>query len=155
MFLTKIKKIPWDICCDLSVPYRVMTVQIGFSHKENDSDEVEFDITAWDTKQLAELFDDFINENSYTKVHISSISIMRTASNFKRQTWQIPVTWQMAGVVSIEADTLEEAMNIAKNDDSVELPSGNYVDASFELSFNDVKYIRQFYNNNQADEEMV
>jgi len=65
--------------------------------------------------------------------------------------WQIPVTWQMSGVVCVEADTLDEAIDLANNDGEIGLPSGNYVDSSFEVSFDDVDYIRQFYNGNQSD----
>ena len=65
--------------------------------------------------------------------------------------WQIPVSWEMSGVVRIRADTLSEAIDRANNDDSVELPTGNYVDGSFAVSFDDPDEIRLFYNNNQPD----
>ena len=66
--------------------------------------------------------------------------------------WCIPVTWEMFGVVYIEANTLEEAIEMANTDDSIGLPTGNYVDSSFTVSIDDPEYIRQGYNNNQADE---
>ena len=31
--------------------------------------------------------------------------------------WRIPVTWEMCGVVEVEADTLKNAMMIAKDDE--------------------------------------
>lgn len=67
--------------------------------------------------------------------------------------WNIPVTWEMCGIVQIEADTLEEAMDIAKNDANVPLPEDkNYVDGSFDLSLLEEEYIRECYNDNQEDE---
>lgn len=65
--------------------------------------------------------------------------------------WQIPVSWEMSGVVRIRADTLSEAIDRANNDDSVELPTGNYVDGSFAVSFDNLDEIRLLYNNNQPD----
>lgn len=65
--------------------------------------------------------------------------------------WNIPVNWEMTGVVTIEADTLEEALERAENDDSIRLPTGNYVDASIVVAFDDSDYIRECYNNNQED----
>lgn len=69
--------------------------------------------------------------------------------------WQIPVSWEMCGVVCITADTLEEAIDLANNDDSVGLPTGNYVDASFAVSFDNPDAIRALYNNDQPDEVNV
>lgn len=66
--------------------------------------------------------------------------------------WQIPVSWEMSGVVCIKADTLEEAIELVNNDDSIELPTGNYVDGSFSVSFDNPDEIRSLYNNNQPDE---
>ena len=66
--------------------------------------------------------------------------------------WQIPVTWEMCGVVTIEADTLEEAIDRANNDDSIKLPAGSYVDSSFEVSFDDIDCIRELYNNKEPDD---
>lgn len=66
--------------------------------------------------------------------------------------WKIPVTWEMAGVVTVEADTLQEAIDRANNDDDIGLPSGDYVESSFEVSFDEPELIRELYNNNQPDE---
>lgn len=35
------------------------------------------------------------------------------------KTWKIPVCWTMMGTVSVEADTLEEAIEIARDDEGV------------------------------------
>lgn len=69
--------------------------------------------------------------------------------------WKIPVSWEMCGLVSITADTLEEAIDLAKDDDSIVLPTGDYVDGSFSVSLDDPDKIREFYNNNQPDEISV
>ena len=71
------------------------------------------------------------------------------------KTWRIPVTWSMCGFVSIDADTLEEAMDIARDDDNfLPLPSeADYIDGSWDLSHTDVEVVRQCYNNNQSDEK--
>ena len=34
-------------------------------------------------------------------------------------TWRIPVTWSMCAVIPIEADSLEEVMQIARDEDGV------------------------------------
>ena len=69
------------------------------------------------------------------------------------KTWVIPVTWSVCSKVTVEADTLKEAMQKALNDSSIPLPDdSNYIDDSWELSMNDVEEIRSCYNKNQADE---
>ena len=65
--------------------------------------------------------------------------------------WAIPVSWEVAGVVTISANTLEEAIHAAKHDDSIGLPSGEYVDGSFDVTIDD-DCIRNFYNNGQQDD---
>ena len=81
MYLDQIEKISWKQECDMSVPFHAMTVQIGFSHDENDNDETEFCINAWDKEELAELFEDFCESESIINATINSISIMRVASS--------------------------------------------------------------------------
>ena len=66
--------------------------------------------------------------------------------------WAIPVSWEVAGVVIISANTLEEAIHAAKHDDSIGLPSGEYVDGSFDVTIDDDDCIRNFYNNGQQDD---
>lgn len=45
--------------------------------------------------------------------------------------YKIPCFWQMYAIMTVEADSLEEAIDIAENES--ELPDGNYVDGSFEV----------------------
>lgn len=71
------------------------------------------------------------------------------------KTWKIPVTWEMCGNVVVEAATLEEAMNIARDDDGViPLPDDSYyVDGSWRLSYDmsQVEEVRDLLNSGQED----
>lgn len=52
---------------------------------------------------------------------------------------RLAVTWEMAGYVDVEADTLEDAMKkFNKERDHIKFPNGDYVDGSFRLSTEDV-----------------
>lgn len=71
------------------------------------------------------------------------------------KTWKIPITFEMCGYVYVDSDTLEEAMEIARDDEGIlPLPEDKeYVDGSWYLSEEDIEYVRECYNNNQKDEE--
>lgn len=67
------------------------------------------------------------------------------------KTWEIPVYWTVSSVVSVKADTLEEAITLAK-DMAVDIPSvGTYVEDSWEAD-SDVEYVREYLNDGQEDE---
>lgn len=67
--------------------------------------------------------------------------------------WIIPVSWEMCGKITVEADTLLKAMEIARHDDGIHLPEEScYVDGSWDLT-DDVYTVRDCYNNGQKDEE--
>ena len=68
------------------------------------------------------------------------------------RTWKIPVSWEVVGMVEIQAPTLEKAIEIARTDDSIELPYGDYVDGSFDVTVDDDDLIRNYYNQGQQDE---
>lgn len=70
------------------------------------------------------------------------------------KSWSIPVTWEVYGRVVIEANTLEEAMEKARDDEGViPLPDENdYVDGSWRVTEEDVEIVRTLYNNNQKDD---
>lgn len=72
-----------------------------------------------------------------------------------KKEWNVPVSWQIAGVKKIEANTLEEAMLKVKYEDgSMSLPDEQiYIDGSFELSYdvNEVEFVREYENNGQED----
>jgi hypothetical protein len=60
-------------------------------------------------------------------------------------TWKIPVTWEMAGIVEIEAETVEQAIDMFdKDNDFFELPTDTeyYIFGSFQRDF-DEEYIRE------------
>lgn len=69
------------------------------------------------------------------------------------KTWKIPVAWEVCGLMEIQASTLEEAMEIARNDDTIPLPDSEYVDGSFDLCCCEIDIIRECYNNNQEDDD--
>ena len=70
------------------------------------------------------------------------------------KTWQIPVVWQEIGVVKVEANTLAEAIEIARDDYGIiPIPdNGEFVDGTWEVDCFDEEYLRKFYNDNQKDE---
>ena len=67
--------------------------------------------------------------------------------------WKIPVTWEVCGYVYVDADTLVEAMETARDDEGViPLPSeSDYVDGSWRLSESNEDFVREMYNDNQKD----
>lgn len=69
--------------------------------------------------------------------------------------WKIPVMWEVCGYVYVDADTLEEAIETARDDEGViPLPDDNdYVDGSWRLSETDENFVREMYNDNQEDEK--
>lgn len=70
------------------------------------------------------------------------------------KTWKIPVAWTMMGTVNVDANTLDEAIEIAKNDAGViPIPdNGTFLDGSWEVDCSDSAYIREWYNDNEQDE---
>jgi hypothetical protein len=52
--------------------------------------------------------------------------------------YKIPVYWTMAGTMHVEADSLKEA--IRKSIDVLPLPDGDYVDGSFTVEMETLKY---------------
>lgn len=69
------------------------------------------------------------------------------------KTWKIPVVWEETGVIRVIADTLEQAIEIARDVDGViPLPDDSYyVDGSWGLASDDVDHIRAAYNDGQED----
>ena len=61
-----------------------------------------------------------------------------------KQTFYLPVTWEVCGFVEVEADTIEAAVDYFNiNTDNIELPDDStYVDSSFELSSDDIECLR-------------
>ena len=69
------------------------------------------------------------------------------------KTWKIPVSWTMIGTVKVKADTLEEAIEIARDEDGIiPIPdNGVYLNESWEVDCFDIDYLRKYYNDNQED----
>lgn len=68
------------------------------------------------------------------------------------KTWNIPISWLMFGTLEIEANTLQEAYDIAL-DDATGLPTnGEYVSGSALLGDGTIEEIRCIFNNGQEDE---
>lgn len=61
-----------------------------------------------------------------------------------KKTWKIPVTWEVCGEVDIEANSLEEAVEIFKEkSDEISLPEQSfYVDDSFKLTTDNIEEIK-------------
>lgn len=59
---------------------------------------------------------------------------------------KLPVTWEAFGIVEIEANSIEEAVNyFNENSDYINMPKNSeYVDGSFRLSENDPDFIKLF-----------
>ncbi len=70
------------------------------------------------------------------------------------KTWKIPVTWEVSACVEVEAETLADAMEIARDDEgTIPLPTDSeYVDGSWNLSETNEDYVREWYNDNQEDD---
>lgn len=70
------------------------------------------------------------------------------------KTWKIPVVYQMMGVVTVEADTLAEAIAFAADESSpIPLPDdASYLGGSWAVDLNEnVDDIREFYNGDEED----
>ncbi len=70
------------------------------------------------------------------------------------KTWNIPVCWTMMGTVNVEAKTLDEAIEIAKDDAGIiPIPDdGMFMGGTWEVDCTDIDYLRKWYNGNQMDD---
>ena len=70
------------------------------------------------------------------------------------KTWNIPVCWTMMGTVNVEAKTLDEAIEIAKDDAGIiPIPDdGMFMGGTWEVDCTDINYLRKWYNGNQMDD---
>jgi hypothetical protein len=65
---------------------------------------------------------------------------------------KLPVTWQMSGIIEVEADSIQDAIDNFEPDD-VDLPDNDepdtlYVDSSFALTDTDTSYVKMFNEEN-------
>lgn len=70
------------------------------------------------------------------------------------KSWKIPVTWEVYGTVEVKANTLEEAIELARDKDGVlPLPDESYyVDGSWRVTEEESEFVRSLYNDNQQDD---
>ena len=70
------------------------------------------------------------------------------------KTWKIPVCWTMMGTVNVDAKTLDDAIEIAKDDAGIiPIPDdGTFMDGTWEVDCTDISYLRKWYNGNQMDD---
>lgn len=63
-----------------------------------------------------------------------------------KKKFKLPVTWEVYGVVEVEAESLDAAVDyFNKNSDNIPLPEEcHYVDASFALSCDEISYLELF-----------
>lgn len=52
--------------------------------------------------------------------------------------WKIPVVWTMMGSVEVEAETLAEAIEIARDENIPD--NGEYLDGSWEVDYEDENF---------------
>ena len=76
-----IKENGWEINCDVA-GCRYMIVHVVFEVNGLD-DSVSFDIKAYDTNELSELFCGFCKENKFPTNTVTNISIVAAASTKK------------------------------------------------------------------------
>lgn len=63
-----------------------------------------------------------------------------------KKNWVIPVEWSEIALLDVEAETLEEAIELAKTE-NFGLPSdSSYLEDSFKVSPEDIEEIRGTYN---------
>lgn len=71
----------------------------------------------------------------------------------KKKQYKVPCTWQLYGVMYIEAESAEEAKEIAEEE---YLPDGEYVDSSFYIDEEMFEYfLVEDGNLGRSDEEVI
>lgn len=66
-----------------------------------------------------------------------------------KKKWSIPVTWEVASIVNVEADSIKEAFLKVKNDESIPLPNDSfYIDGSFRTTYDEseIDLVEKLYN---------
>lgn len=69
-----------------------------------------------------------------------------------KKQWRIPCQWSVSSTAIVDADTLEEAIDIVQGPDFLLPKNPDYVGNSFVVSC-DEDFIREFYNEGQEDNE--
>ena len=64
--------------------------------------------------------------------------------------FKIPVSWEVYGVIEIEAESLEKAIEIFdEKEDEYSLPEGDYIDGSFKRE--NLDFIKEFQINENSE----
>ena len=66
----------------------------------------------------------------------------------RKQTYTIPCSWRVIGYITVEADNLREAVDLAENDAPLPYES-EYLEGSFDIDHQMISY----YNKNLTAEE--
>lgn len=77
-----IRKYGWQIECEPNA-CRAMSVDIGFMDPDGRDDETQFDIAAYDERELSGLFDGFCKENHFRRNTVIGITIVQTADTME------------------------------------------------------------------------
>lgn len=77
-----IKKKGWNIECETK-PCRWMSVDVSFVNSEGIEDETNFDIKAYKTNELEELFKNFAKENNYPVNTVYGVTITAMAETYE------------------------------------------------------------------------
>lgn len=68
-----------------------------------------------------------------------------------KKVFKVAVEWAVFGTIEVEAESLEEAIKIANEDESIPLPEWEYIDGSFEV--NEDMELQKFINDIKENEE--
>lgn len=70
------------------------------------------------------------------------------------KSWRIPVVWQEMAVIDVVANTLKEAVELARDDaGTIPIPeNGEYLGGSWEVDCMDIDTLRNVYNDDQEDD---
>lgn len=67
--------------------------------------------------------------------------------------WKIPVRYEIHGVITVKANTLDDALYKAENCGLSDIAGDEFERGTFQIDVEDPEYIRELYNNGQKDEE--
>lgn len=77
-----IRKVGWDILCDMSTPHRYMNVNVVFDNN-GETDETQFSIKSFDISELNNLFSNFCKENKLPTNTVINIVVVQAAEKME------------------------------------------------------------------------
>lgn len=110
-------------------------------------------------EELSTIDTELLSDTGYLETHKQYLAQLRlrreelthkeantinTSNKNISKTWKIPVTWEMYGIVEVNAPTIERAFNKVNFDnDDIPLPTdGDYVDGSFRCSYDSIDELK-------------